>query len=460
MALPRSDLVTQRLLETRRQFRHLWFKVWSGGFLVVVAGFALTWFLLEPAPPRTIVIAAGSQEGAYYRFAEQYADLLAQYGITLEIEATAGSLDNYRLLASDPNVDLAMVQGGTALEVALPLNVALPMNQVEAIASLYFEPVWVFYRSDEPYHDLRRLRDAKIAIGEDGSGTQSVAKTLLEENGIDLSDRTRIFPVGGKEAAHQLTDGQIDAAIFVISPTSPIVRKLLLDGQLRLMSLDRSEAYPQRHPFLCCVTLERGVIDLETDMPSHDVQLIAPVANLVAAPHLHDSLVPLLLKVASAVHAKGSTLVRAGQFPTTEFVEFPLNESARIYFESGPPFLQKYLPFWVAAGIDRSKIFLLPIVALMIPLLKLAPPLYRWRIRSRIYRWYEILREIEGELRRHADLKALQKHSATLARMEQELDELDCVPLAYMEEFYNLRLHGEFVERRVKQALQNAENSN
>jgi hypothetical protein len=141
-------------------------------------------------------------------------------------------------------------------------------------------------------------------------------------------------------------------------------------------------------------------------------------------------------------------------------VEFPLNESARIYFESGPPFLQKYLPFWVAAGIDRSKIFLLPIVALMIPLLKLAPPLYRWRIRSRIYRWYEILREIEGELRRHADLKALQKHSATLARMEQELDELDCVPLAYMEEFYNLRLHGEFVERRVKQALQDAENSN
>ncbi|MEO2047730.1 MAG: TAXI family TRAP transporter solute-binding subunit [Pirellulales bacterium] len=452
MALPRRDLVTQRLLDTRRQFRHLWFKVWSGGFLVVVAGFALTWFLLEPAPPRTIVIAAGSQDGAYYRFAEQYAVLLAQHDITLEIQMTAGSLDNYRLLASDPAVDLAIVQGGTAPEVALP------SNQIEAIASLYFEPVWVFYRSDEPYHDLRRLRGARIAIGKDGSGNQSVAKILLEENGIDLSDRTRIIPVGGKEAAHQLTDGQIDAAIFVISPTAPIVRQLLQDGQLRLMSLDRSEAYPHRHPFLCSVTLERGVIDLETDQPSHDVQLIAPVANLVAAPHLHDSLVPLLLKVVSAVHAKGNTLVRAGQFPTTEFVEFPLNESARIYFESGPPFLQKYLPFWVAAGIDRSKIFLLPIVALMIPLLKLAPPLYRWRIRSRIYRWYEILREIEGELRRHAKLKVLQKHAVTLARMEQELDELDCVPLAYMEEFYNLRLHGEFVERRVKQALQDAEN--
>jgi hypothetical protein len=188
-----------------------------------------------------------------------------------------------------------------------------------------------------------------------------------------------------------------------------------------------------------------------------DVRLIAPAANLVAAPGLHDSLVPLLLKVASAVHTKGNTLARAGQFPSTELVEFPLNESARIYFESGPPFLQKYLPFWVAAGIDRSKIFLLPILALLIPLCKMAPPLYRWRIRSRIYRWYEILREIEGELRKNAELKVLRKHATTLSSMEQELDDLDCVPLAYMEEFYNLRLHEEFVDRRVTQALQAAE---
>ncbi len=334
MALPRGDLVTRRLLETRRQFRQLWFKVWSGGFIIVLAGFALTWFLLEPAPPRTIVMAAGSTDGAYYGFARQYGKLLAHHGITLEIRSTAGSLENYQLLASDPDVHLAMVQGGTAPEATLR------SNQVEAIASIYFEPVWIFYRSNEPYHDLRRLQNTIIAIGKNGSGTQSIAKILLAENGINLSDRSKIVPVGGKEAVRQLIKGQVDAAIFVISPTSPIIRNLLQEGQVRLMSLDRSAAYPHRHPFLCRVTLERGVLDLKNDLPRQDVQLIAPAANLVAAPDLHDSLVPLLLKVVSAVHTRGNTLVQAGQFPSPKLVEFPLNESARIYFESGPPFLQ------------------------------------------------------------------------------------------------------------------------
>jgi uncharacterized protein len=458
MALPRGDLVTQRLWETRRQFRQLWFKVWSGGFLVVLIGFALTWFYLEPAPPRTIVIAAGPREGAYFEFARQYALQLEQHGITLEVRPTAGSLENYRLLVSDPEVHLALVQGGTAPKALLRSDQG-QSNQIEAIASLYYEPVWIFYRADEIYHDLRRLHDAKIAIGEDGSGAQSIAKILLAENGIDLSDQSKIVPVGGKKAVQQLTDGDVDAAILVSSPTSPLIRNLLRNEQVRLMSLDRCEAYPRLHPYLSCVTLERGVIDLENDLPARDVRLIAPAANLVAAPDLHDSLVPLLLKVASACHAKGNSLVQAGLFPSTKQVEFPLNESARIYFESGPPFLQKYLPFWVAAGIDRGKILLLPIFALLLPLCKLAPPLYRWRIRSRIYRWYEILRAIESDLRTHAKLNALRKHATTLSRMEQELDDLDCVPLAYMEEFYNLRLHGEFVERRVTRALQAAEES-
>ncbi|MGI9457008.1 MAG: hypothetical protein ACR2NU_10625, partial [Aeoliella sp.] len=124
-----------------------------------------------------------------------------------------------------------------------------------------------------------------------------------------------------------------------------------------------------------------------------------------------------------------------------------------LYFESGPPFLQKYLPFWIASAIDRGKILLIPALTLLLPLFRVAPPLYRWRIRSRIYRWYLILRKIEGDMRKHADGKTLWEHSATLSTMETELDDLDSVPLSYMQEFYNLRLHVEFIERRVSRAL-------
>ncbi len=172
----------------------------------------------------------------------------------------------------------------------------------------------------------------------------------------------------------------------------------------------------------------------------------------MATPELHDALVPLLLRAAKQVHEQGDNLVRKGRFPSPEFVEAPLNESARRYFESGPPFLQKYLPFWIASAIDRGKILLLPALTLLLPLFRIAPPIYRWRIRSRIYKWYEVLRQIEGDLAKHASLNILRDHTLTLDKMEKELDELVSVPLAFMQEFYNLRLHLEFVERRLARA--------
>ena len=175
--------------------------------------------------------------------------------------------------------------------------------------------------------------------------------------------------------------------------------------QIRLLCFDRHAAYARRHPFLSDVMLRRGVMDMADDLPDRDIPLVAPAANLVAAPALHDALVPVLLKVATRVHEQGDILVRKGSFPSPEFIETPLNESAHIYFDHGPPFLQKFLPFWVASAIDRGKILLLPALTLLLPLFKIAPPMYRWRIRSRIYRWYELLRQIEGDIANRVPLE-------------------------------------------------------
>lgn len=433
--------------DARRQLRGLWLKLYGGGFLIVIAGFAIAWVFVEPAPPRQIVIATGSAHGAYYAFAQQYAQQLAKNGITLEVRETAGSVENYELLQTDPDVHLAIVQGGTA-----PRDVR-EEDQLEAIGSLYLEPLWVFYRFEDELTDLRDLKDSTVGIGVDGSGTQSIARLLLAENGMQTDDARQFRPVGGTDAAEQLRNGTLDAAFFVTAPDAEVVHQLLQTDGVKLMSFDRHAAYSRRHPFLTDVTLSRGVIDLAADLPSEDVSLVAPAANMVATPALHDSLVPLLLKAAKITHESGSSLVRPGRFPSTEFVEFPLNESARLYFEWGPPFLQKYLPFWIASAIDRGKVLLLPALTLLLPLFKIAPPLYRWRIRSRIYRWYEILRDIEQDIHRSVETAVLERHGRTLSAMELELDELASVPLPYMEEFYNLRLHVEFVERRVRRAL-------
>lgn len=447
MASMSFDALKGKLRETRKSLRGLWLKLWGGGCLLVILGFAAAWFFVKPAPPKTIVIAAGPKDGSYYRFARSYADSLAESGIRLELRETAGSLENYHLLHTDPEVHLAIVQGGTA-----PQDVK-QAGDIEALASLYLEPVWVFYRSDRPFDDLRDLRGKRIAVGRADSGTQVLADALLKENGVDASSGAKLLSIGGKDAVRQLRDKRIDALVFVTSPRSPLVRELIRDSDIRLLDFRRHAGYQRRHPFLKSVVLRRGVIDMLRDLPKQDVHLIAPVANLVAGEEFHEALVPLVLAAVEKAHRGGNELVAPEQFPSTEFAEFPVNDSARRYFVSGPPFLQRYLPFWVASAIDRGKVLLIPAITLLFPLFKLAPLIYRWRTRSKIYRWYRILRAIETDLK-DGSREDLPEHTRTLSAMQQELDEIASVPLSFMEEFYNLRLHVEFVQRRVTKALE------
>jgi len=443
-----AGILETKLKNTRRQLRSLWLKMWGGGIVLVIVAFAVAWFFVEPAPPDRIVIAAGPSDGAYYQFAQEYAKYFQKHGIKLEVRETAGSLENYELLKSDPEVNLAIVQGGTAPE-GIEYQAGL-----ESLGSLFLEPVWVFYRSDENLSDLRDLAGLTVSIGEQGSGTQALATRLLVSSGVSVEDGRRIVSLPNTEADKKLKSGEVDAIFLVGQPRSQMVQDLLRADGVKLLSFARHGAWSRYFSYLSDVKLYRGVIDLKRDIPQQDVDLIAPAANLVATTDLHQAFVPLLLEAASESHGKGNPIVSDKEFPNLKLIEFPVNRMARSFFESGPPMLQKHLPFWVASFIDRGKILLIPILTLLFPLFKIAPPLYRWRIRSRIYRWYRLLREIEADLKDTPARETLEHHQAAIREMHAELDELTSVPLSYMEEFYNLRLHVEYVGRRVERALE------
>ncbi|MBT4865028.1 MAG: ABC transporter substrate-binding protein [Planctomycetaceae bacterium] len=444
MAAEQTTSLLERYWDTQRNLKRWWLRLWGSGVLLVLVVFAVAWYFVEPAPPKRIVIAVGAKDGAYWQFTQRYAEFFKQYDIELELRKTSGSLENYQLLVAENDIHVAIVQGGSVPEQIRK------SNQLESIASLYLEPVWVFYRGDKPITELRQLKGRTIAVGRKNSGTQALSRLLLKENGVELTQKTRFIDIGGEDAKSQLKAGKIDAAFFVTSPQSRIIHDLILTDDVKLLSFERHEAYPQRFPFLSDVVLQRGVVDLSKNLPEENIHLVSPAANLVASHELHDSLIPLFIKAATLTHERGERLTRSEKFPSTEFVEFPLNESARLYFESGPPFLQKYLPFWLASFVDRAKVLLWPLVTLMFPLFKIAPPLYRWRIRSRIYKWYEVLRAIEADLKPGTSHDTLLHHIDAVTDIERELDDLNSVPLAHMEEFYNLRLHVELVRSRVK----------
>lgn len=355
MAAEKTTSLLEHYRDTQRNIKRWWFRLWGSGLLFVFVVFTVAWFFVEPAPPNRIVIAVGAQDGAYWQFAQQYAEAFKQYGIELELRETAGSLENYRLLTAKNEVHVAIVQGGSVPEQIRD------SKQLESIASLYLEPVWVFYRGDKLITEVRQLKGKTIAVGRKNSGTQALARLLLKENGVEPTQNGRFVEIGGEDAKAQLQTGKIDAAFFVTSPQSQIIHDLILTDDIKLLSFERHEAYSQRFPFLSDVVLQRGVVDLAKNLPAENVHLVSPAANLVASPELHDSLIPLFIKAATLTHERGERMMRSGNFPSTDFVEFPLNESARLYFESGPPFLQKYLPFWIASFVDRAKVLLLPL---------------------------------------------------------------------------------------------------
>lgn len=417
--------------------------------LLLVVGFWLAAQFVRPAPPRQLILSSGGEGGGYQRFAARYKDVLQRFNIELVEKPSAGSVENLRRLR-DPGfaVDAAFIQGGTA-----SVNDE-DRQRLVSLGGLYHEPLWIFYRADlgrgmpEGRLDrLNQLKGRRIAIGPVGSGTRKLALDLIEANGIAQAP-TRLDDSDGMTMVEALRAGRLDAALVVGPTQSGVVWSLLYADDVRLMSLAQAEAYTGLFPHLQRVTLPRGAIDLVRDLPARDVTLLAPLATLVVRADTHPALVDLLLQAASEVHGEAGVFQKPREFPRATEVDFPLAAEAERYYTSGKTFLQRYLPFWLATLVDRLVVMLVPVVALLIPIVKFAPTLYGWRIRSRIFRRYGELKFIEAELELDAGRHKREEWLARLDEIEADVNHLP-TPLAFSDMLYTLRSHIELVRAAI-----------
>jgi TRAP transporter TAXI family solute receptor len=421
---------------------------WVGivGFCLAVLVATYLMFV-EPPPPRRIVIASGGRSGAYYLFATKYAEELRKAGLTVEVLETAGSVENLQLLGEERSgVAVAIVQSG----VASPGEI----QRFLALGSLYREPLWVFYRGDERLERLSQLEGKKIGVGQEGSGTFAVAKRMLTVNGLIEPEgsgngaKVRLVQEDVAGAASALQKGEIDAAFFVAAFEAGYVQQLLNNPQVKLLDFGQHEAYRRRFRFLAPVKLPAGMVDLGRNVPRQDVDLLAPTAMLVVRKDFHPALIPLLLGSAKRIHRGGDELNEPGEFPSASYCDFPVSDDATRFYRSGEPVLQRLLPFWLASLADRAKVMLIPLVMLMMPLLRAAPPLMRWRARRKIYRWYSALREIDQRLAAGLAGPELNRDLARLKQIAHKLTDLN-VPLGYMKECYQLKQHINMLQEQL-----------
>ena len=370
--------------------------------LIIVAAFGITMLFVKPAPPKKLTIAVAPDEGGSRYYARRYQEILKRHGITLDVRQTGGSMTNVQLLADENSgVDVALVQSGT--------DAGERAAHIVSLGSITYVPLWVFYRGD-PLDDVRDLKGRRLAVG------------------------------------------AIDAAFLVAPAEAPSIKKLAATAGIRLMSFARADAYVRRFPYLSKLVLPHGVFDLAADVPDRDEVLLSPTANLVARDTLHPALAYLLLRAATEVHGGSGMLVRAGEFPAPREAGFALSSVARRYYQAGVPFLQRYLPFWAANLVDRLWVILVPIIAVVVPLARIVPALYRWRVRSRVFRWYARLKQIELQLEEDPGPEMLDDMLKRLEDTERAVNQIP-TPLAYAENLYFFREHVDVVRRRIGRRL-------
>jgi len=432
-------------LRRPRLGRDFWSFVLPAVALLVIA-FWIAFQFVQPAPPRKVVMAGGAEGGAYEGYALQYRDALKSNGIELELRRSAGSVENLKLLMDgNSGVSIAFVQGGIAKEG--------DDEDLMSLASLYYEPLWVFYRGPQ-IDRVSRLRGLRIAIGPVGSGTRPLALQVLALAGVNPRNAT-LLDLDANAAEEALAHGRIDAAMIIADTSSPQIVRLLHAKGLRLMSFSQAEALTRRLSFLNHVVLPRGGMDFAADLPARDVHLVAPTANLVVRDDIHPALITLLMQAATDIHGTTGLLRKAGDFPSDKGLDIAMSLDAERYLKSGPPFLQRHLPFWLAVFIDRMVVMLVPVLAVLIPLVRLTPTVYTWRIKRRIFRWYGQLKVLEIDMERAKTAAEVRPLRERLDAIEQSVSHIP-TPLAFSDYLYNLRSHVDLVRARLDKLAQSA----
>lgn len=430
--------VDKKIKGAWRQTR-LMFGVWGLGVIILVAGIMFAYQFVGPPPPDRIVLATGADGGAYQLYGARIAAYLAEQGVEVELRETAGAVENLALLGSDSGVDIGFVQGGL-------VGIA-DTSGVTALGSLYLEPVWVFAQSDSMITEVADLAGKRVSIGAEGSGTRALVARFLAAVGITAESATFV-EVANDELEAAFAGDEIDAAFLIGGAESSQISSLVERDDVTLLSLRRTDAYVRKSSFLSKVVLPEGVLDLPANRPASEITTVAVTAMLAAREELHPALNDLLMIAAAQIFGEHTILSDAGQFPTPQYTDLPLSKEARRYFERGAPFLMRYLPFWAATLVDRLWVMLLPLIGLSIPLFKLMPPLYNWRIRRRLLKRYTALHELDPQ---YNPVTSEKDRSMRMQRIENlDADSVGIiVPKSYSSDVYKLRRDIDLVRRKL-----------
>ena len=419
---------------------------WSviAALAIVATAVWLAFAFLKPTPPRVVTVATGPEGGTGAEIGSRYREILARDGIELRLSPSAGAVENVaRLRDPKSGVSVAVIPGGITTRRDSP--------ELVSLGTLGYLPLWIFSHGQPLAKDLRRSRNLRVSVGGEGSGSRAFAVEFLARLGLVDGRNASFLALAPQEAGDKLVRGEIDAAIILDAWESPLVQRLLAAKDVHLVSAPRADSWVALYPYLSKVVLPAGVADMARDLPPANVTLLAPKANLVVREDLHPAIQYLLLDAAARIHSGPGVFQKAGEFPAPEAGDFPLSDQARQFYKTGPPFLQRHLPFWLAILIQQLLVLLIPVLGLMYPLLKAAPGLYVWVMRGRVMKLYGELKLLEEELSAPGASARMEELVERLERLDERVHRVR-VPPPFRPLLYQLMMHISLVRQRMKRA--------
>jgi len=431
---------------TKAKIRHIiFYSISNHGMLVILAAVLL--IILVSAfigyhfkAPNVLIMTTGFENGAYATYGERYRQILARENIQLKLLPSSGSLENLaRLKDKSFRVDAGFVQDG--------MSRPAEAGNLVSLGAIGYSPLWVFYRSQETLNYLSELKGKSIAIGPEGSGVHKFAVDLLKLN-HSLTPSTTLLDLTGAAAGKALLEGKIDAVMIIGTEDNAVVKELLYSPKVKLLTFRQAEAYTRLIPGLSHVVLPQGILDVSGRAPAQDIHLLAVTTSLIVRKDLHPALIYLLLDAAVEIHGNAGWVNKKGEFPAARELSFPSSNYAERFYKSGRPFLLDYLPFGLAALIDRTILILFPAILILIPLIRGIPLMNAWWHRQKFHQWYRELKNLELEMMASSNREDLSEYHAKIDRIEASINKIP-VPPAFFKEVYRLQEHIDYVRRKL-----------
>ncbi len=435
-----------------------------------------------------IVIAAGSAQ--YAELAQRYKEELRKYGVDVEVRTSTqfkskdgqtrvrpleGRLTLRALTDDSSGITAAFVKGDLVgslqgrLATEKQKGRHAEYSKLRSVGRLFYEPVWVFTRGDLPITSLRDLKGKRIMIGTLDSGARGIARQLLKANGVVENETATFIGEDLPADASPLLSGEADAGIIVVPADSDKIQQLLRVPNIRLMDFTpEADAYTNRFPALTKVVLRQGAVEFDPLLPTDDITLLSTSAALVVRPDMQPALVSLLTHAVvhnpkSGFDKNGDPVLfyRAGEFPSASDPEFEVPDEARVIYKTGElPFMLRQLapinyrlgvPFVYTSFISAHAaklVLIIPLLAVILPMMRIVPALYVWLVRRRINYWYRQLKVLERSLDRGGASYDPDAMHAEFDRIDTHVRRLR-VPTYYSNLLYDLRGHIDLVRQRL-----------